>query len=174
MDDFSPVMTRCSCREYTDSTVPEYLLRTLVHGGMRAPSARNERPWEFLILCSEESRRQVTLASPYASMCEKASAVILVLANMERISPESPWWVQDLSACTENILIRATELGLGAVWLGIYPRQARMEALQKAFALPENLLPFAAVPIGYPARERENHNRYEAERVRWIRQEKEK
>lgn len=174
MDQFSPVMTRCSCREYTEATVPEYMLRALVHAGMRAPSARNERPWEFLILCSGESKRQVALASPYASMCEKASAVILVLANLERVSPESPWWVQDLSACTENILIRAAELGLGAVWLGLYPRQTRMEALQKAFALPENLLPFAAVPIGYPAKERENRNPYEAERVHWIRQEEEK
>lgn len=170
MDPNSPVMKRCSCREYTDATVPESVLEALVYAGMRAPSARNERPWEFLIICSEEGKRQVSCASPYASMCEGAAAVILLLANLERVSPESLWWVQDLSACTENILIRATELGLGAVWLGMYPRQPRIEALQKAFALPRHLIPFAAVPVGYPKIHKENTGRFEKERIRWIKQ----
>ena len=68
-------------------------------------------------------------------MCTNASAVIVVLADEARISENSPWWVQDVSACTENILIRATELGLGAVWLGMYPRQDRVDAIREQLPL---------------------------------------
>ena len=104
-DMMNPVMQRCSCREYAETAVPEELLRQLAAAGMQAPSAKNERPWEFLIVCSDEGKQKLAQASPYAQMCTNASAVIVVLADEARISENSPWWVQDVSACTENILI---------------------------------------------------------------------
>ena len=89
----NPVMQRCSCREYAETAVPEELLRQLAAAGMQAPSAKNERPWEFLIVCSDEGKQKLAQASPYAKMCTNASAVIVVLADEARISENSPWWV---------------------------------------------------------------------------------
>lgn len=166
----SSVMRRRSCREFTQAAVADEQLRQLVAAGMQAPSARNERPWEFLIVCSEAGKRSLANSSPYAKMCGKAAAVIVVLANMERIAANSPWWVQDVSACTENILIRATDLGLGAVWLGMYPRQDRMQAIREAFSLPESCVPFAAIPVGYPERETPSEDRFDETRIRWVRE----
>ena len=165
----NPVMQRCSCREYAETTVPEELLRQLAAAGMQAPSAKNERPWEFLIVCSDEGKQKLAQASPYAKMCTNASAVIVVLADEARISENSPWWVQDVSACTENILIRATELGLGAVWLGMYPRQDRVDAIRRAFALPDRYVPFAAVSVGYPKKPLCPQDRFDETRIRWVR-----
>ena len=93
--------------------------------------------------------------------------VIVALADQNRISPESPWWVQDMSACVENMLIEAVEQGLGGVWLGMYPRQDRVSAIREAFELPENLIPFAAVPVGYPAAQQKAKDRFDPKRIRW-------
>ena len=90
-DMMNPVMQRCSCREYAETAVPEELLRQLAAAGMQAPSAKNERPWEFLIVCSDEGKQKLAQASPYAKMCTNASAVIVVLADEARISENSPW-----------------------------------------------------------------------------------
>ena len=166
----SSVMRRRSCREFTQAAVADEQLRQLVAAGMQAPSARNERPWEFLIVCSEAGKQSLAQASPYAKMCRNATAFSVVLAKLSRIAEGSPWWVQDVSACTENILIRATELGLGAVWLGMYPRQDRMRAIRTAFSLPEHCVPFAAIPVGYPAKEAQYEDRLDETRIRWVRE----
>lgn len=170
MEIISSVMRRRSCREYTQAAVTDEQLRQLVAAGMQAPSARNERPWEFLVVCSEAGKQSLAQASPYAKMCRNAAAVIVVLANMDRIAANSPWWVQDVSACTENILIRATDLGLGAVWLGMYPRQDRMQAIREAFSLPERCVPFAAIPVGYPAKEAQYEDHFDETRICWVRE----
>ena len=102
-------------------------------------------------------------------MCPNASAVIVLLADGTRIAENSPWWVQDISACAENILIRATELGLGTVWLGMYPRQDRVDAIRAAFALPQHYLPFAAIPVGYPKKPLCAQDRFDETRIHWER-----
>ena len=166
----SSVMRRRSCREFTQTAVADEQLRQLVAAGMQAPSARNERPWEFLVVCSEAGKQSLAQASPYAKMCRNAAAVIVVLADQARIADGSPWWVQDVSACTENILIRATELGLGAVWLGMYPRQDRVQAIRTAFSLPGRVVPFAAIPVGHPAKEPQHEDRFDETRIHWVRE----
>ena len=75
--------------------------------------------------------------------------------------------VQDMSACVENMLVEAVEQGLGGVWLGMYPRQDRVSAIREAFELPENLIPFAAVPVGHPAGEQKAKDRFDPKRIRW-------
>lgn len=138
-----------------------------MRAGMQAPSARNERPWEFLAVTSGEGREKIARSSPYAACCRQAPAVILALANLERIPRDSAWWVQDMSACVENILIEAIRLELGGVWLGIYPRMERVRVIQTAFDLSDTMVPFAAIPVGYPLAAEEAPDRYEADRIHW-------
>ncbi len=161
------VFVRCSCRDFTPDPVTEEQIKNMIRAGMQAPSAKNEQPWKFLVVRSEPGRQALAAASPYAKSCLKAPAVIVVMADQSRISPESPWWVQDMSACVENILIEAVELGLGGVWLGMYPREDRVKAIREAFGLPQNLVPFAAVPVGHPAAKQKAGDRFDQERIRW-------
>ena len=156
------VLTRYSCREFTPDPVTVEQLQAIIRAGMQAPTAKNEQPWEFLVVRSEQGREALAASSPYAGSCRRASVVIVALADQNRISPESPWWVQDMSACVENMLIEAVEQGLGGVWLGMYPRQDR-----EAFELPENLIPFAAVPVGCPAAQQKAKDRFDPKRIRW-------
>ena len=161
------IFTRRSIRKYQSKPVEQEKMERILRAGMQAPSAQNEQPWEFLVVQSEQGREALAASSPYAGSCRRAPVVIVALADLNRISPESPWWVQDMSACVENMLIEAVEQGLGGVWLGMYPRQDRVSAIREAFELPENLIPFAAVPVGHPAGEQKAKDRFDPKRIRW-------
>ena len=99
------IFSRYSCRKFSEKPVTDEQLTTITKAGMCAPTARNERPWEFLIIRSEEGRKKIAEASPYAESCLNAQAVIVALADSRRISKDSPWWIQDMSACVELSLI---------------------------------------------------------------------
>lgn len=167
METNSILYQRFSCREFTVDEVSRDLLLQIAEAGTQAPSARNERPWEFLIVTSREGRESLAATGPQAVSCQCAPAVIIAMANTVRLQENSPWWIQDMSACIENMLLRATELGLGSVWLGLYPREARVKAVQKAFGLPEDLIPVAAVPIGYPKEPGRGYERRDEGRIHW-------
>ncbi len=158
---------RYSCREFQARDVPVALLREVMRAGMQAPSARNERPWEFHVVSTAETRGQLAAASPYAGCCAKAPSIIVVSANLERVQEGSPWWIQDVSACIENMLLAATALDLGSVWLGLYPRMERVKAVQRILRLPETMVPVAALPIGYPKKENRTGDRFDETRIHW-------
>lgn len=147
----NPIYARYSCRRFTGEPVTREQLTAVMRAGMQAPSAKNEQPWEFLTVTSHKGREALAEASPYAGSCRTAPAVIVALADLNRVDPGSPWWIQDMSACIENMLLEAVQLGLGAVWLGMYPREDRVSAIRAAFGLPETLIPVAAIPVGVPA-----------------------
>ena len=102
--------------------------------------------------------------SPYASMCIEAPLKILVCGDTTQ-EKVSGYWLQDCSAATQNLLLAANALGLGAVCTEIYPIKNRIEGVRKAFELPDNLIPPALVPIGYPAQKPEPQDRYREEKV---------
>ncbi|MFR7755703.1 MAG: nitroreductase family protein, partial [Bacteroidales bacterium] len=76
----------------------------------------------------------------------------------------------DMSACTENILLEAQTLGLGAVWLGIYPEQDRIEAVAKVIGAEDGCIPFALITVGHPKEmlEPRSSKRFDMSRVRWV------
>ncbi|MDD2718010.1 MAG: nitroreductase family protein, partial [Candidatus Wallbacteria bacterium] len=84
------------------------------------------------------------------------------------VKESKDWFVQDCSAATENMLIAAASLDLGAVWLGVYPRNERVEGLKKLLNLPENLLPFSLIPIGYPAETKSKSRKFKPEKVLYL------
>ena len=79
------------------------------------------------------------------------------------------YWEQDLGACTQNLLLEAEHLGLGAVWMGIAPLQDRMEKVSAVLDC-KGLKPFALVAVGYsdPAFKQPKHDRYDPARVRYV------
>jgi len=165
-----PVLERRSIRKFTDRPVPEDHVTTLLKAGMSAPSAGNERPWHFVVIRERSLLDAVATFHPYARMIVQAPLAILVCGDPE-LERSKGFWVEDCSAATENILIEAQAIGLGSVWLGIYPREDRVENMRRIIAgMPEHVVPFALLPIGYPGEIKRPSDRWDDSRVhrgRW-------
>lgn len=155
---------RRSIRAYKSTPVSQENIEYILRAAMAAPSAGNQQPWHFIIIDDRSLLDQVPEVHPYAMMCRQSPAAILVCADPS-LEKHKGYWVQDCSAAVQNILIAATEKGLGSVWLGVYPREERMEGLKKLLRIPEEIIPFALIALGYPAEKKEPADRYNQERL---------
>lgn len=169
MDALQAILSRRSIRQYTGQPVSEDDITELLRAAMAAPSAGNEQPWQFVVIRDRQTLDAIPNHHPYATMVRQAPVAILVCGDLD-MEKHAGYWVQDCAAATQNILIAAHARGLGAVWLGVYPREERMAGLQKLLGLPERIIPFALIPVGYPAEDKPPANRYDPARVhlnRW-------
>ena len=142
------IINRRSVRAYRADAITDEQFEQILRAAMAAPSAGNQQPWEFIILHDRDLLVKITEVHPYAKMLLEAPAAIVVCGNTSR-EQHTGFWVQDCSAAVENILLEATHLGLGSVWLGVYPRQDRVDGVKKLFHLPESVVPFAVIALGY-------------------------
>jgi nitroreductase len=169
MEAMEAILSRRSIRRYTSKPVPEELMKELLEAAMSAPSASNEQPWQFVIIDDRRILDEIPRLHPYAHMLKEASWAIAVCGDLN-LEMVNGYWVQDCSAATQNILIAANAMGLGAVWLGVYPHKERAEAVQKLLGLPGHVIPLCFISIGYPAEKKPPANRYDESRVhhnRW-------
>jgi len=160
------ILSRRSIRKYTSREVTDAQIEQLLKAAMAAPSAGNEQPWEFVVMKDRTILITIPKFHPYALMLNEASAAILVCGDLQR-EKFSGYWVQDCSAATENMLLAAVALGLGAVWLGIYPVEERVRGMRKLLNIPETIVPFSLVSIGYPAEQKEPAGRFDASRIHY-------
>ena len=163
------LLKRRSIRKFEDTPVKEEDILELLHAGMSGPSAVNKRPWEFYVVTNKEKLLELKKASPFSKI--EAPLAIIVCGNLLRALPLklADYWIQDCSASTENILLRATDLGLGAVWCGAYPQKGAVKAIRKVLSIPIYNKPLNIIYIGYPKEEREARDQYDEERVTFIR-----
>jgi nitroreductase len=166
MDIIELLTTRRSIRKYTAKEIREEIVEELLRAAMYAPSAGNQQPWHFVVLRNKAMFRKINEFHPYSAMLQEANLAILVCADTT-IETKRGYWPLDCSAATENILIAAHGLGLGAVWLGIYPRPDRQDGMKKLLRLPDNISPFSLVSIGYPAEQKALPNRFVPERIHY-------
>jgi nitroreductase len=144
------IRTRRSIRNFIDKPVEEEILLKVVEAGMFAPSAGNQQPWHFIVVTERQLLDQVTNFHPFSKMITAAPAAILVCGDP--YGKKWPtFWAQDCSAATQNMLLAARGLGLGTVWAGIYPEEDRIKGARALFGIPEDVVPFSIVPIGWPA-----------------------
>jgi len=160
------ITSRRSIRHFTGQTITDDQVNSILTAAMAAPSAGNEQPWEFIIIRNRDTFNSIKEVHPYASALDEAPIAILVCGNMQR-EKFTGFWVQDCSAATQSILLKAVEMGMGAVWLGVYPLQERVSALQNILHLPEHILPLALIPIGYPAESKDAINRFDTTRIHY-------
>ncbi|MBN1138433.1 MAG: nitroreductase family protein [Anaerolineae bacterium] len=169
MEAYEAIMTRRSIRAYTAQPVDEGLIKELLAAAMSAPSASDRQPWHFVVITERRQLDAMTAILPYGQMLKQAPLAIVVCGDRER-QPMEGYWVQDCSAATENILLAAHARGLGAVWLGVYPREERIQGISRLLGLPEQAPPLAVLSIGYPAEQAGTADRYDESRIhrdRW-------
>ncbi len=164
MDTLDAIKTRRSIRRFKEKEISDHDIKELLAAAMQAPSAGNEQPWHFVVIKERPFLEKIPSIHPYASMAKEASAAILVCAD-PALEKYRGFWVQDCSAAVENLLLAAHAKGFGAVWCGIYPNDERMAPFRKMFGLPENIIPFALIPIGHPGEEKKPEDRFRPERV---------
>lgn len=145
------MLTRQSVRDYTVEPVSEKELQYILKCAMQAPSAVNEQPWEFVIITDSATLEHIGTINPYASFAKKAPLAILVCLNQEREKIRG-MGILDVGLASENILLAAHSLGLGAVFTGIYPDEARIRNFQKLASLPANVIPIGLIVLGHPER----------------------
>ena len=165
MDALQAIHTRRSIRKYHDRPVPEELVQKVLAAAMQAPSARNQQPWQFVVIDDRAILAKIPTFMPNAAMAGRAPLAILVCGDLS-LEKSAGYWVVDCAAATQNMLLAAHALGLGAVWCGVYPREPRMASLRRVAGLPENVVAHSLVVLGYAAEQVAAEDRYRAERVR--------
>jgi len=149
MDALKAIMTRRSVRKFdVKKPISKDVVEKILHAGMSAPSAVNQQPWHFLVIDERALLDKLATVHPHAAMCLQASLAIILCVD-ESMGPYRPFWVEDMSAATQNVLLAVRACELGAVWVGVYPNCERVHGLQKLFDLPKSVVPFSLIPIGY-------------------------
>lgn len=149
------IMTRTSIRDFKDTPIEDSKIETLLRAAMAAPTAGNKQPWRFIVINDRYTLNAISDNFHSMSMAKKAPLAIVVCGDLNATFPGdgADYWIQDASAATENLLLAAHSMGLGAVWCGIYPQMQRVEKLKEMLVLPDDIVPLNVIPIGYPAQD---------------------
>jgi len=161
------IFHRVSVRKFKNDPVKSVDVEWMMRAAMAAPSACNQQPWEFYVVRDAIVIKALSECSPYAGCAAGAPLVIVPCYRTQGlIAPEFD--LIDLSIASENILLQADSLGYGAVWLAIAPNEERMTNVIKVLHLPDTLKPFCLIPVGVPAEEHPQPNRFDPSRIHEI------
>lgn len=163
------IMTRTSIRDYTGKPVEKEKIDTLLRAAMAAPTAANKQPWQFIVINDKKLLKAISENFHTMRMAEKAPLAIVVCGDLNATldGEGAEYWVQDASAATENLLLAAHSMGLGAVWCGIYPQSDRVKMLKEMLNIPENIIPLNVIPIGYPAENPKPKDKWDTSKVHY-------
>ena len=161
MDALEVIFTRRSIRRYTNKPVTEEEIKALLEAGMNAPSANNRQPWSFIVVDDRAKLNAIMEVHPYSRMLAEAPLAIVVCGDPS----VSKFWQQDCAAATQNILLAARALGLGTVWLGVYPDEQRATSVAALFGVPDDIKAMCIIAVGHPAEQKGRVERYDEGKV---------
>lgn len=164
METIENIIQRRSIRKYINKNISDEDLNTILKAGMYAPSGGNAQPWDFVIIRDKKTLSDITQVHPYAHSLNQANCAVIVCANLNK-QIFKDLWIQDCSAATQNILLAANDLGIGSVWLGVYPDEIRVSELRKLINAPKNIIPFSIVSLGYPDEEKDAPDRFDTANI---------
>lgn len=161
------IATRTSIRDYEARPVEKEKIEKMLRAAMAAPTAMNKQPWHFVVVDQRNVLDALAGANPYAKMLKKAPLAIVVCGNTDKMIEGGgrDFWIQDASAATENLLLAAHAMGLGAVWTGAYPSEERCISISKVLSLSDNLIPLNMIVVGYPAEHPQPKQKFKEENV---------
>ena len=169
MEAMEAILSRRSIRKYTPEPVSEETVHSILDAAMNAPSSSNGQPWHFIVIDDRKVMDEIPKFHAYSSMLKEAPVAVVVCGDT-MLEKTKGVWVQDCAAATENILLAARAIGLGSVWLGVFPIEERVAGLRKLLGLPDNVIPLSIIALGYPGETKPPANRFNGERVhknRW-------
>jgi nitroreductase len=161
------ILSRRSIRQYTTEAVSDETLTLLLKAAMSAPTACNSQPWEFIVVTQGEVLQQIRAKLFFARYNAPAAIIVCGNVTIANNSAGRDHWVQDCSAATENILIAAAGMGLGTVWVGVYPYPGKIKPLAEVLRIPDHVIPLSMVYVGHPAEAKESRTQYDEHRVYW-------
>lgn len=161
------IATRTSVRDYEARPVEKEKIEKMLRAAMAAPTAMDKQPWHFVVVDQRNVLDALAGANPYAKMLKKAPLAIVVCGNTDKMIEGGgrDFWIQDASAATENLLLAAHAMGLGAVWTGAYPSEERCISISKVLSLSDNLVPLNMIVVGYPAEQPQPKQKFKEENV---------
>lgn len=166
MDVIECILKRRSIRHFLDKEVEDEKIELILKCAMYAPSAKNQRPWHFIVIKNRDILKKVPLFHPHAKMLTEAPLGIAVIADLSSENNKD-YFTQDCAASTQNILLSSFALGLGSVWIGIYPREERIKGLRELLKIPDEMMPFSLVAIGYTDIIPEQPERFDPKRIHY-------
>lgn len=166
MEKLDFILDRRSIRRFTDQKIDRKQILNMLTAAMYAPSAVNMQPWHFVIIDDPSLMETIMEIHPYARMLQTASHAVVVCGDVE-LQHDDGYWVVDCGAATQNLLLAAQIMGLGACWVGLHPREERKTAFSRLLHLPSHVLPFALVALGYPEEQKPRPDRFHGEKLRY-------
>ncbi|MCQ2310950.1 MAG: nitroreductase family protein [Paludibacteraceae bacterium] len=164
------IRTRVSVRQFTGEKISDEQIQTLLQCAMSAPSALNHQPWAFIVITEDSLLAQLGQAFPYSRCDQHPACAIIPCGDLTKaIEGSEGFWINDVSAATENILLAAHAMGLGAVWTGLHPNMERATAAQQLLGLPEHIIPMCIVPVGVPAEQPEVKDKWKTDNIHYNR-----
>lgn len=155
------ILGRKSVRTFTGKKIRKELIGVILHAAMAAPAALHKMPWKFIVITDAEKLRSLEAGLPFAKMLSGAGTAIVVCAVSEEAALGNELLaILDCSCASENILLAAESLGLGAVWTAVYPNQELISFVRKELNIPDNVIPLNIIPIGYPAGNEKAQDKY--------------
>lgn len=168
MTDFMDILfKRRSIRKFTEEPVSEVELTRLLEAGMAAPTAMNAQPWEFVVITDNKVLQKLRDTLFFGKYNHPAAIAVCGSMRVAKFKSAEKFWVQDCSAATENILLAATAMGLGTVWIGVYPIVSYVKRVSQILNLPEGVTPLNLIYIGHPAENKEPRTQYDPRKVHW-------
>ena len=162
------IHSRKSVRQFTSDPVSEKQVETLLRAAMAAPTAVNYQPWRFVVVTERRELDEIAGILPYAQMLKQAPLAIIVCGETTWMGGiGNPYWQQDCAAATENLLLAAEALGLGAVWTGVYPNEDLYPKLHDYLNLPANIQPLCCIPVGHPSGKTQPRDKWKPENIHY-------
>ncbi len=166
------IFVRRSVRKFdTSKKVSRTDLIEITKAGFYAPSARNQQPWNFVIIDDEKVIEELRNVSTHATALMTCNTIIAIVCSDLETLPTPAYISQDLACCQLNLMLKATSMNLGSCWVSIYPNDERIKVARKVLNIPSNLIPFSLCAIGYPESidALKQADRYKEERIHFNR-----
>ncbi len=167
MNTLDAIYHRRSYRNYTDERVSKEQLEILLRAAFSAPTAVNIQPWEFVVIDEKEILDKIRDKMVFARYNAPAAIVVCGNEKLALKGQDKNLWICDCSAAIENILLAATELGLGSVWIGIFPIESRMQTMRNLLDMPSHVNPLGMVYVGHTDSTEPGRCRYNEKAIYW-------
>lgn len=166
---FNEIMSRTSVRSYSDRKVTDEQVDTLLKAAMAAPSAGNKQPWRFIVIRDRRILEYISDNFHTMTMVKNAQAAVVVCGDLKATfdGDGRDYWIEDVSASSENLLLAAHSMGLGAVWCGVYPQMERVKKFSQLLHLPDEIVPLNCIAIGYPSGEATPKDKWKPEYIHY-------